>query len=670
MKTKITKFFAFCALLLMSAQVAVSQTGVTLLDTNFENWKPTIGTDQANGTYNVTGATLKIQGPKFNNSTTPNAGTDATYPNYFRFGTAGSTTNNFLDFTPTSPFVNGGRITLVISTNANPSATNVFAIADADKASINIADVFVEFNQIGKTHTIVTFDLPTTFTGTKTIRVFRTNTTTFLHAIKIETNSSGPMIELSSGSNATAAMETLAMTPAVYTYSNVSDENAMFEWYTDNTYSTVTAAPAGLSISKNTSNKTISVAGTPTTAGNYFYKVWVAGGNSIEGSVTVASYATPAPIINLTSSNDTQVIKANAAITNIIYNIQHVTAASASGLPNGLTSTFDNGQLTISGTVDAAVTPNTYTYTVNTTALSGYNGTAVSATGSIIVKAANAKNLLYMVGGATVDAKDIQLYPMLNSRSDLYLTVKTAQSTAPAASAYDSYDLIIIAESVAGNNVEAIALKSVDKPILNFKSFVYNTGRWVWGTADNGAANNGTISVIHATHPVFANIAVNTGAIEILSDAATKGIQPADVTLEGGYTIATAPKGNNANATAIHDVPASARSVINSKYLMIPVANDSYDKFSADGLQLVNNAVEYLLNGTQYAPTATSVLGYEKSSIYFDGQRIVNPEGIALKLYDATGRLVRTSNKDISTLDLNKGMYIVIAKDIKLKIVF
>ncbi len=481
---------------------------------------------------------------------------------------------------------------------------------------------------------------------------------------------SGPMIELSSGSNATAAMETLAMTPAVYTYSNVSDENAMFEWYTDNTYSTVTAAPAGLSISKNTSNKTISVAGTPTTAGNYFYKVWVAGGNSIEGSVTVASYVTPAPIINLTSSNDTQVIKANAAITNIIYNIQHVTAASASGLPNGLTSTFNNGQLTISGTVDAAVTPNTYTYTVNTTALSGYNGTAVSATGSIIVKAANAKNLLYMVGGATVDAKDTQLYPMLNSRSDLYLTVKTAQSTAPAASAYDSYDLIIIAESVAGNNVEAIALKSVDKPILNFKSFVYNTGRWVWGTADNGAANNGTISVIHATHPVFANIAVNTGAIEILSDAATKGIQPADVTLEGGYTIATAPKGNNANATAIHDVPASARSVINSKYIMIPVANDSYDKFSADGLQLVNNAVEYLLNGTQYVPTATSVLGYEKSSIYFDGQRIVNPEGIALKLYDATGRLVRTSNKDISTLDLNKGMYIVIAKDIKLKIVF
>lgn len=668
MKTKITKFFAFCALLLMSAQVINASSVVQLRFTNSFS-------STSSFTYSTTDVLYAIDAATMSTST---SNTIFPTPNNFRV----QLKELVLELKSTS----AQEITVRGMSSGSTSTRTIYQVSVADA----LAGPYSIVDDVTWNNTKITSDLYGQAVATSTTKVtglniakgkfvkisFCTSTSggttqnVNVSGFDILPLPSGPMIELSSGSNATAAMETLAMTPAVYTYSNVSDENAMFEWYTDNTYSTVTAAPAGLSISKNTSNKTISVAGTPTTAGNYFYKVWVAGGNSIEGSVTVASYATPAPIINLTSSNDTQVIKANAAITNIIYNIQHVTAASASGLPNGLTSTFDNGQLTISGSIDAAVTPNTYTYTVNTTALSGYNGTAVSATGSIIVKAANAKNLLYMVGGATVDAKDIQLYPMLNSRSDLYLTVKTAQSTAPAASAYDSYDLIIIAESVAGNNVEAIALKSVDKPILNFKSFVYNTGRWVWGTADNGAANNGTISVIHATHPVFANIAVNTGAIEILSDAATKGIQPADVTLEGGYTIATAPKGNNANATAIHDVPASARSVINSKYIMIPVANDSYDKFSADGLQLVNNAVEYLLNGTQYVPTATSVLGYEKSSIYFDGQRIVNPEGIALKLYDATGRLVRTSNKDISTLDLNKGMYIVIAKDIKLKIVF
>lgn len=669
MKTKITKFFALLMLMMLSSHVVMAQTGAVLLDTNFENWKPTVSTDQANGTYNVPNASVKIQGPKFNTASTPNAGTNSTYPNYFRFGTVGSTTNNFLDFTPSSPFVNGGRVTLVISTNANPSATNVFSIADAEKASVLITDVLVEFNQIGKTHNVVSFDLPTTFTGTKTIRVFRTEVTTFLHAIKIETNLAGPTVALSSGSNATSAMATLAITPAVYTYSNVADVDAQYEWYTDNTYTTVATAPAGLSITKNTTDKTISVNGVPTTIGTYYYKVWVAGGNAIEGSVVVAAYVTPAPIIELNTANSVQVVKANTAIANITYNIQHATNATVSGLPNGLTAAFVNGVLTISGTVDAAVAPNTYNYTVNTTVLTGYTGEAVTATGSVVVKAANAKNVLYLVGGASVDAKDTQLYPMLNDRNDLYLTVKTALSTAPAASVYDAFDLIVIAESVAGANVEAIALKSVDKPILNFKSFLYNTGRWVWGTADNGAANNGAITVTHTTHPVFAGITLSSGAFDVLTGAATKGIQPADVTLEGGYALATAPKANNVDAIAIHDVPAGARSVVNSKYIMIPVANDSYDKFSADGLLLVTNAVEYLLNGAQYVPAATSNIERKTSSVYFDGQRIVNPERELIKMFDATGRLVRTASTDISTKDLNKGIYIVIAKDIKIKIV-
>lgn len=667
MKTKITKFFALLMLMMLSSHVVLSQTGVTLFDTNFEDWKPTIGTDQANAVFNVPGGSLKIQGARFNNSSTPNAGTNTTYPNYFRFGSAGSTTNNFLDFTPTSPFVNGGRVTVVISTNANPSATNVFSIADADKASLLITDVFVEFNQIGKEHTLVSFDLPTTFTGAKTIRVFRTATTTFLHAIKIETNSAGPTIALTSGSNATSAMETLAMTPAVYTYSNVVDADAMFDWYTDNTYTTVATAPAGLSITKNTTDKTIAVAGTPSITGTYYYKVWVAAGNAIEGSVAVASYVTPAPIIQLSSDNDAQVVKSNTAIANITYNIQHATDATVSGLPNGLLASFDNGLLTISGTVNAV--PAKYDYTVNTTVLVGYTGQAVTATGSVVVKAADAKNVLYLVGGASVDVKDTQLYPLLNDRSNLYLTVKTALSTAPAASVYDAFDLIVIAETVGGTNVEAIALKSVDRPILNFKSFLYNTSRWVWGTADNGAVNNGTLTVTHTSHPIFANIALNAGAFDVLTAAATKGVQPADVTLEGGFALATAPKGNNVAATAIHDVPAAARSVVNSKYLMIPVAIDSYDKFSADGLLLVSNAVEYLLNGTQYVPAVTSSIEHAKSAIYFDGKRIVNPENVQLNVFDATGRLVRTSFTDISTKELNKGIYIVIAKDIKIKIV-
>jgi len=62
-----------------------------------------------------------------------------------------------------------------------------------------------------------------------------------------------PTVARTSGSNPASAMETLAMTPVVFTYSNVADDaNVLADWYTDNTYSSTTSAPGGLAIAKNT----------------------------------------------------------------------------------------------------------------------------------------------------------------------------------------------------------------------------------------------------------------------------------------------------------------------------------------------------------------------------------------------------------------------------------
>ncbi len=668
MKTKITKFFAFLMLMMLSSHAVIASNVVQLRFTNSFS-------SQASFTYSTTDVLYAIDAATMSTST---SNTVFPAPNNFRV----QLKEIVLELKSTS----AQEITVHGMSSGATSARTIFKVSVADALN----GTYVVVDDVTLSGTKITSNLSGQTSANSTTKVVGLNIAKSkfvkisfctsasggstqnvnISGIDILPLPSGPMIELTSGSNTTAAMETLAMTPAVYTYSNVADVDAQYEWYTDNTYTNVATAPAGLSIAKNTTEKTITVNGTPTTLGTYFYKVWAAGGNAIEGSVAVAAYVTPAPIITLNTANSAQVVKANTAIANITYNIQHATDASVSGLPNGLTAVYNNGLLTISGTVDAAVTPNTYNYTVNTTVLAGYAGEAVTASGSVVVKAANAKNVLYLVGGASVDAKDTQLYPMLNNRNDLYLTVKTALSTIPDASVYNNFDLIVINETVGGTNVEAVALKAVDKPILNLKAFLYNTGRWVWGNADNGAANNGTITVIHTTHPVFANISLNAGTIDVLTSAATKGVQPADVTLEGGYALATAPKGNSTLATAIHDVPAAARSVVNSKYIMIPIANDSYDKFSADGLLLVTNAVEYLLNGTQYVPAATSTLNQSKSSVYFDGNRIVNPEAVQLKVFDATGRLIRTSTADISIKDLNRGLYFVIAKDIKLKIVF
>lgn len=193
MKKRITKLLALTAVLLLGAGSMSGQTGVTLLDTNFSDWT-NVGTD-ASGTFTVPNASVEIKGPKFNNSSTPNAGTNTTYPNYFRFGSGGSATNNYIDITPSEAFVNGGRVTIVISTNSNASSTDVFSIADG---AATFGTTFKDFNQIGKTHTEVYVDLPTTFTGTQKIRLYRTGATTFLHALKIETNPSGPTCTITS----------------------------------------------------------------------------------------------------------------------------------------------------------------------------------------------------------------------------------------------------------------------------------------------------------------------------------------------------------------------------------------------------------------------------------------------------------------------------------------
>ncbi|HET7734241.1 MAG TPA: T9SS type A sorting domain-containing protein [Paludibacter sp.] len=563
-----------------------------------------------------------------------------------------------------------------------------------------------------------------------------------------------PTIAKTSGADPASVMETSAMTPVVYNYINVADDaNVLSNWYTDNSYTTTTTAPSGLSIDKNTTAKTVTVSGSPAlaTAGTYYYKLSVneTNGNSVQGSVVVTPYVTPTPSI-AGGANANFGLKPGAALTNIVYTIGNASDATVSGLPAGLSGTYNNGTYTISGTVDASVTPAVYPFTVNAIPLAGYTGDPVTATGSVVVKSLTAKQIYYLTATGTPSVNDTKLYPMLNSSINYIVNLKTAASAAPAASTYDAYDLIVINEIVGGTNAEALALKAIDKPILSLKAFTYTSGRWSWGVPDNGLSTNGTVTVKQVSHPVFTGIDVSAGTLSLLTGATGNGIQPVDVSLLSGRSInvATAPKSTTGNpmAVAIHDVPASVRGVANSKYILIPVADASYPFMNSTMLLLVNNAIEYLLNGTQYvAPTleissfnvnsvaatidntantinatlpigtvlsalqptvtltgtgttvspastvatdftnsGTSAVNYtvtdgisskvyavkivegttalsqnKISGVTFDGRTIYNVSNLELQVFDATGRKVVSSNKDINMSSNSKGIYFV-----------
>jgi hypothetical protein len=416
---------------------------------------------------------------------------------------------------------------------------------------------------------------------------------------------SGPIVEKTSGSNPASAMETVAMTPVVYTYANVADDaNVLADWYTDNTYTSTTSAPAGLTINKNTTAKTVTVSGTPTTAGTYYYKVAVTeeGGNAIEGVVNVSAYVTPAPQFTLTTGNNNQYPVKETAIASIVYTIANATGANTTGLPAGLAGVYDNGTYTISGTLAAEAATGVYNYTVTATPLVGYSGADVTATGKIVVKSPTAKQICYLVAAATPSANDTKLYPMLMDDPNFIVNLRTAASSAPAASVYDSYDLIILNEIVGGTNAEAVALKNVDKPILSLKAFTYTSGRWSWGTPNNGLAANGVITAKQPAHPVFNGITLDGGNLSLVDNASGNTVQVNDVTSLPGRSIvvASAPKSDNVMAVAVHDVPADVRGVTNSKYILIPIADANYHRMNNNVLTMINNAIDYLLNGAQF----------------------------------------------------------------------
>ncbi|WP_133248510.1 gliding motility-associated C-terminal domain-containing protein [Pedobacter yonginense] len=93
--------------------------------------------------------------------------------------------------------------------------------------------------------------------------------------------------------------------------------------------------------------------------------------------------------ITLASGNDNTTISSNTPIQPIVYNVSNSTGVTVQGLPNGLTTLYTNGNLTISGTPTSR---GRFNYTVSTTGACA----SVSLGGTINVT----NGFLYWVGGS------------------------------------------------------------------------------------------------------------------------------------------------------------------------------------------------------------------------------------------------------------------------------
>jgi len=179
-----------------------------------------------------------------------------------------------------------------------------------------------------------------------------------------------PTLVLNTGNNNQTTCVNTAISSISYTFGGSASS------------ATVSGLPAG--VTSGSSGSTITISGSPTTStGSPFtYTVVTSGGScgtvSLTGTITVS----PLPTLTPASGSASQSVCLNAAMTPVTYTLGGgATAATASGLPAGVTAVTNGNTVTVSGSPSTAV-GSPFNFTITTTG--GGCGTATQS-GTITV---------------------------------------------------------------------------------------------------------------------------------------------------------------------------------------------------------------------------------------------------------------------------------------------
>ncbi len=210
------KLYTISIALFLSIMMANAQS--VLVGTDWSDLNPTIENHTAGkiaDSYAITGGTLNFAGARYNDTSNrpsiiPAGGTEAvtidpatdTSVRYLRVGSNTTLVNNvpsthFYQITPTNPFVNGGKVTLTISSNTVGKGIGVFNMTD--QVALGVIDLSA-LN--ANTYNEVTFTLPSNFNGVKALGFCRLEVdgsvggvTFFTWKVKIETNTGTAVFE-------------------------------------------------------------------------------------------------------------------------------------------------------------------------------------------------------------------------------------------------------------------------------------------------------------------------------------------------------------------------------------------------------------------------------------------------------------------------------------------
>ena len=351
------------------------------------------------------------------------------------------------------------------------------------------------------------------------------------------------------------------------------------------------------------------------------------------------------------TNNQTQSVRQGSAIEPVTFKWGgSATGATVADVPDWVrTNTDESAQtITLSGT---PVNIDTYTITIQTVG----GKTEASMTATVTVKDNSAIEIAYV----TLPGSDADQLILDKLNSNLRFSVNIADA-GNAANDYSQYELIIISP-VPNSSAPAMAeLKGIDKPVLLLKPFMLKNTVWNWGNSLNTAHTD--IRITNPNHEIFKDLFINNNVpstMTLFSSVNTNGVtcisewyggatpQSIAEPLGGeGMTIAEIPAGSDMNGT-----------VIPKPLLMIGISEYSTANLTAEALQLIENACNYLLKGTktELATINNSKITIRDNRIIIEGQ-ITTP----VRLLNAIGmELYSTSDGIIPIHGLNSGLYII-----------
>ncbi len=342
------------------------------------------------------------------------------------------------------------------------------------------------------------------------------------------------------------------------------------------------------------------------------------------------------PTVVCTTDNQTQWLVCGTTIDPIVFQWGgSATRLTCSSLPDGITYKISNNNhtLTLSGT---PTTAGTHSITVSTVS---EDDEVASETAVLHVKSKE----VHKIGFVTTpnSTEDEALLAWLQSSDSIIVTTLDAAATD---NDYTDYEALVLGAKPNSSAAAFGSLRGYDKPMLVLKPFLFKSSVWNWGTPVN--TQDVSVYVSDTLHALFHGIVFGeTQELTLFSQCQTNAVTAlSEWNNLSGEAISLGLPVSYGSYTTIADLPAGTSingTTLTQRLVLIGLSEYSTAYLTQNGLQLVENAVYYLL-GIKTPDRTTDSVSPEVSST--KAKKILTPSGIRIqrggRIYTLMGQML------------------------------